>query len=229
VIAPATTILELQDACPPGAGKAGARQLTPANLGADGLDLPVDKLTAAMAAGDAGAVETFYRRFFDRLYAWARRATRRDEAFCLDVVQEAVLRIVRTIRPVPTEPQLVAWLRLVVNTTAYDLLKVERRRARRETQVLVAAAARDHRGDRDGERSAGEPDTAADDEQITWLKVQLDAMDPAIARMIELRFQRRWTLGRIGAMFGLSTGTVDGRLRRALATLRKKARETFDL
>src|SRR5262245_41491413 len=54
-----------------------------------------EKLTAALAAGNEDAVETFYRRYFDWLYAQARRATRRDESFCLDVVQDAVLRIMR--------------------------------------------------------------------------------------------------------------------------------------
>ena len=44
------------------------------------MEVPVDKLTAAMAAGDGPAVESFYRQYFGRLYAWARRATRRDEA-----------------------------------------------------------------------------------------------------------------------------------------------------
>ena len=187
------------------------------------LDVPIDKLTADMAAGDGSAVEVFYRAYFDRLLAWARRATRRDEAFCLDVVQDAVVRIVRTIRPATSEAQLVAWLRLVINTTAYDLLKAERRRTRRETMAVAAVGG--------GYSNIAETpaDSADDDEQLAWLKAQLDALDPAIARMIELRFRNRWTLLRIGALFGLSTGTVDGRLRRALASLREKAREAFDV
>jgi len=91
-------------------------------------DAATKTLTAAMAAGNEDAVETFYRRYFDWLYAQARRATRRDESFCLDVVQDAVLRIVRTVRCVKTEPQFRAWLRLVVQTTAFDRLRSERRR-----------------------------------------------------------------------------------------------------
>ena len=67
-------------------------------VGDDEADQLAAAMTSAMAAGDGGAVEAFYRRYFDRLYAEARRATRRDESFCLDVVQESVLRIVRTVR-----------------------------------------------------------------------------------------------------------------------------------
>ena len=191
------------------------------------LDDPTDKLTAAMAAGDPAAVEAFYRRYFDRLYAWARQATRRDEAFCLDVVQDAVLRVVRTVRPAAGEAQLVAWLKLVVRTTAYDHLKAERRRAKRHEAAVTATVP---------PYAAGDPATAVSDdgdaaeqaERLRWLRAQLDAMDPHLARLIDLRFARRWTLARIGELVGVSAGTVDGRLRRALAKLRRLADAAFD-
>src|SRR4051794_39429865 len=143
------------------------------------LDVPVDKLTADMAAGNAPAVELFYRAYFERLLAWARRATRRDEAFCLDVVQDAVVRIVRTIRPAASEGPLVTWLRLGVQTTADELLESERRRSRRETMAVAAVAG----GIRSNIAERPAESTGDDDEQLAWLKAQLDAMDPAIARM----------------------------------------------
>ena len=99
-----------------------------------------DKLTAAMAAGDQGAVETFYRSYFDWLYAQARRATRRDEAFCLDVVQDAVLRVIRTVRRVQSEGEFRAWLQLVVRTTAWDRLRGDNRRIKREAFAHVASS-----------------------------------------------------------------------------------------
>ena len=68
-----------------------------------------EKLTRGMAAGHRDAVEAFYRQYFDYLYGVARRETGRDEAFCLDVVQEAVLRIIRNIKPVSDEPRLRAY------------------------------------------------------------------------------------------------------------------------
>ena len=218
-----------------------------------GDDEPVDKLTAAMAAGDPAAVAAFYRRYFPRLYAWARRSSRRDESFCLDVVQDAVLRVVRTVRRADAEPQLLAWLRLVVQTTAYDRLKAERRRGRRQAVAAVTVPPDDEDEDKadaatraryairggggraDDDRARDDDDRAdddtaadADDEQLAWLRAELDAMDPRLARMIDLRFRGGWTLARIGAVFGVSAGTVDGRLRRALAALRGRAREAFD-
>jgi RNA polymerase sigma-70 factor (ECF subfamily) len=175
----------------------------------------VQELTAAMAAGDRRAVEAFYRTYFDLMYRHACQITRRDESFCLDVVQDAVLRVVRTVRRVESEAQLASWLRLVTQTAAYDRLKSEGRRRRRETLVAVAANA-----------SASDPPAyESDEDQIAWLRSQLNSLDPQIAQMIEMRFEQRWTLARVAAALGLSIGTVDSRLRRALGELRSRAKE----
>lgn len=170
-------------------------------------DLSIRNLTAGVATGDSAAIERFYRRYFPALYQQARRATRRDESFCLDVVQEAVLRIIRAIRPVDGEAQLLAWLNLVVRTTAYDLLKSERRRRAREAQPAAPAAA------------------PVDEAQLAQLRREIDRLDPHIVRLIDLRFAHGWTLTRIAARLGLSIGTIDGRLRRALRTLRQRMNE----
>jgi RNA polymerase sigma-70 factor (ECF subfamily) len=177
----------------------------------------VQERTAAMAAGDRRAVEQFYRRYFDLMYSHAYSITGRDEAFSLDVVQDAVLRVVRTVRRTNSEAQLAVWLRLVTQTAAYDLLKSELRRRRRETLVAVASDA------------AGSCESPADfDERLRWLRRQLDSLDPRIAQLIEMRFERNWTLARIAEAVGVSIGTVDGRLRRALGQLRGRAKELQD-
>jgi RNA polymerase sigma factor (sigma-70 family) len=167
-------------------------------------------LTTAMAAGDAGAVAVFYRDQFGFMYGAARRATGRDESFCLDVVQDATLRIVRTVRPVKTLPQLRAWVKLVVQTTAYDRLRADARRARREAAVIAG-----HADPPDGDR-------------LAWLARQLGRLDPGLVRLIDLRYERNWTLARIAESLGLSIGTVDGRLRRAIQRLRDLAAEQSD-
>lgn len=175
----------------------------------------IAKLTAALAAGNENAVETFYRQYFLYLYAQAMRASGRDEAFCLDVVQEAVLRIIRTVRPVRSEQQFRAWLRLVVRTTALDQLRSESRRVRREKLVTVPQV-------------GSEAEETFDDSQVQWLKAQLARFDPELVRMIELRYEQQWTLVRIAKTLGLSIGTIDGRLRRAIRELKLRALEEFD-
>lgn len=172
----------------------------------------VPTLTAAMAAGDPRAVEAFYRQYFDLMYRHACHITRRDEAFCLDVVQDAVLRVMRAVRPAQSEAQFAAWLRLVTQTSAYDLLKTETRRRRREIRVALPPDLTDD-----------DAENGADAERIDWLRQEIARLDPQIARLIELRYERRWTLSRIAQALGLTIGTVDGRLRRALRELRSRA------
>ena len=182
-------------------------------------------LTAAVAAGDSAAIAAFYRARLDWLYAEARRFTGRDESFCLDVVQEATLRIVRCLRRVESEPRLRAWLQLVVKTTAYDLLKRERRQAShvRELSRVVGDEALVVRGS-----SAGGEGSIDDADRSQWLAEQLAKLDPQIVRLIELRYHSGWTLRRIAEHLGLSVGTIDGRLRRALQELRENATEMDD-
>ena len=98
---------------------------------------PISSLTSAMASGDEHAVAEFYRCYFDLLLNEARRVTKRDEAFCLDVVQEAVMKVVRCVRRVESGSEFAAWLRLVIRTTAYDLLRSEARRRNREAVAAL--------------------------------------------------------------------------------------------
>lgn len=170
-------------------------------------------LTTGLAAGDESAVERFHQHYFPVLYAAARTASGRDESFCLDVVQEAMLRILRCIRPVTTTAQLNAWLTLVVRTTAYDLLTAERRRLRREQDWGHELAPR-------GEN----PDA----ERLAWLRTEILAMDPTLGRMFRLRYEHGWTLTRIARLLGISIGSVDGHLRRALDQMRLRAQGAFD-
>ncbi len=169
-----------------------------------------------MAAGDEGAVGTFYRRYFEWMYAQARNATHRDEAFCLDVVQEAVLRVIRSIKSVESEATLLAWLKLVVQSTAFNLLRQEKRRHRQELIAVSAALP----------PAPAAADDLSDDEQLAWLRGEIARLDPQLVDIIEMRYHRGWTLRQIGDRLGLSTGTIDGRLRSAIRTLRHRMKDT---
>src|SRR4051812_26077471 len=98
-----------------------------------------------MSRGDRRALAAFYERYFGLLLRLARAATGKrraaDEHLCLDVVHDAVLKVVRTVRPVTGgEGQLVAWLELVVRSVAYDLLRREQRRSAREHRLHEQAS-----------------------------------------------------------------------------------------
>ena len=181
-----------------------------------------EQLTAAMSRGDRRAVGAFYERYFGLLLRCARRAVRvarrpDDEHLCLDVVHDAVLRIVRTIRPVTGgEGQLVTWLQLVVRCTAYDRLRHGQRQSKHEREMPMPTSPTPHVSN--GAELA---------EQIAWLRDELHRLDPKLVELIELRYAHGWTLSALAARLGVTTGTIDGRIRRALDRMRTRGEEVF--
>jgi RNA polymerase sigma factor (sigma-70 family) len=185
----------------------------------DAVQPDIKALTTAIASGDTEAFARFYRAWFDAMYADAVRATGRDESFCLDVVQDAMLRIIRRMKPMATEGDLRRWLRAVVQSCAYDRLRGESRRRRREAD---AAAGRRN----SAARTAPEPDELR--RRLRWLEQQLRSRDDASVRILLMRHRFGWTLRQIGAALGVDPGAIDGRLRRLVGGLRRKAKEEFD-
>ena len=170
--------------------------------------------TAAIASGNTEAFARFFRERFDAMYAEARRATGRDESFCLDVVQDAMIRTIRSMKPMDTEQHLYAWLRAVVQSCAYDRLRKEARRKRWERAAAEG-------------RNVASVDKGLD-ERLEWLRQELVGMDAPGIRLLIMRYRLGWTLQRIGSVLGLKPGAVDGRLGRLVAGLRRRAQETFD-
>lgn len=174
-------------------------------------------VSAAIARGDPGAFASFYEAWFDRLYAGARALTRRDESFCLDIVQEMMLRIARSLRPMPNEASLERWLTRVLHTTALDLLRREARRTRRELGRHAAAPA------------TVQPSAASElDERIAWVRERLKELPPEDRWLLGLRFRTGATLKTAGEHSGISPDAVHGRVRRIIARLRASAKEVFD-
>src|SRR5919107_1551033 len=151
-----------------------------------------------MSRGDRRARAAFYERYFDLLLRLARAATtgerrpRRppDEHLCLDVVHDAVLKVVRTVRPVTGgEGQLVAWLQLVVRSVAYDLLRREQRRRAREQHHHEQTPPAPAGGPATGGGFHPHTNGAELAEQLAWLRDELRRLDPRIVELIELRYQ----------------------------------------
>jgi len=177
------------------------------------VDDSICQLTRAIASGDTEAFARFYRRWFDRMYAEANRVTGRDESFCLDVVHDGMMRVIRFLGPMDSEAVLWSWLRAVIRSCALDRLRREMRRRKREQA---------------GEGIA--PPAAPDDleERLAWLRKELAALDGREAALLTMRHRFGWTLRQVADAVGLNPGAVDGRLRRTLQTLRRRAKEAFD-
>lgn len=180
-------------------------------------DQPGDilELTTAIASGDTEAFGRFYDRYFPAVYGLARRISGRDEAFCLDVVQDAMLRVVKHMRPLPDEDALLRWLGAAVRSTVYDILRMEIRRKRRELRREVGASQHET-----GETNLGE--------QMAWIRRELANLDPEDAWLLTMRHRWGWTLNRIGEALGLGTTTVDRHIRRVTAKLRREATHAED-
>ncbi len=190
--------------------------LSPTILAADQrVDLPSETriLTAAIASGDTEAFARFFNEWFEWMGRESARLSGRDDAFCADVVQDSMMRVIRSLKPMDAEDGLRRWLRVVVRSCVYDRLRQESRRH-----------ARDRAASRPASRHP-DPDLQG---RIRWLEKELQSVGDANADLLLMRYRFGWTLQQIGATLGLKPGAVDGRLRRLLSTLRRRQRGPHD-
>lgn len=68
----------------------------------------VRELTSAIASGNSEALSRFYRDWFDFALREAHRCTGRDEQFCLDAVQETMVRVIKRLKTLESEAALCA-------------------------------------------------------------------------------------------------------------------------
>jgi len=127
--------------------------------------------------------------------------------------------MIKSMKPMETAGQLDAWMSRVTTSCAFDHLRREQRRRRREGR----AAAERGRGE-----TAPPAAPEAIESRLAWLRLELDRLDAETAAMARLRWGRGLTLARVGEVFGLAPGAVDGRLRRAAAEMRSRAGEVAD-
>jgi RNA polymerase sigma factor (sigma-70 family) len=174
-------------------------------------------LTSAIRRGDTAAFETLYELWFDRACAMVRARTGRDEAFCLDAVHDAMLRAIRTIRPMRRREDLDRWMARLVHGSALDLLRHERRRVRREHDRP------------DPIHQTDSPAALVElDEQIAALRAGLRGLSEADGALLRHRFGLGLTLKQIGRVSGLSGHAAHGRIRRAVTKLAQSTREMRD-
>ena len=192
----------------------------------DGQSLPREELTRAvvdrwsettrrMIAGDQAAFADYYETFFELMLRESERCTGRDQQTCLDIVQDAMLKAIRGMKPFGNETELRRWTRCVVKSVAYDWL----RRESRHSIAVARLADATQETTQDSEPDV-EGDTTA---RLLWLDEQLRQLDPELRKVIRWRYRFGWTLRRIGERMGLKPGAVDGRIRRAVDELKLQA------
>lgn len=185
-------------------------EATPARDAAD----PVAALTRGVASGDPASLAALYELYFEFTLRAARAVTRRDESFCLDVAQEAWLRVARSLSPCVGTRHFEAWLARVVRTSALDLLRRELRRKAREQR-------------RPAPDATAWPTHAHAAEELAWVRDRIAELEGADADLARSRFALDRSLDHAGAWAGLSGDAAHGRLRRLIARLRTAASEVF--
>jgi RNA polymerase sigma-70 factor (ECF subfamily) len=164
------------------------------------------QLLAAIARGDDAAFSEFYRSWFPRIYAAAVAATGRDESFCLDVVQDTMLRLIRSTPRAASDGELAVWLRKTMISASMDALRAESRRRRREAASSTVGGAADER------------DT---DERLDWLAFEFANLPESDRELLTLRFARGLSLQQSGDATGKSGPAAHGLIRRTLERLRR--------
>jgi RNA polymerase sigma-70 factor (ECF subfamily) len=162
----------------------------------------------AARAGDSAAFAVLDRRHQDAVYRFVLRMVgTRDEA--LDLTQDAFVRAWQALPQWQPEAQFRTWLFRIASNAALDAL---RRRRVVEFEPLNDAF----------EAAADEPDP----EKRLELKRRVAALEASLAKLsaehreiLLLREVENMTYEEIGAVLGLSEGTVKSRLARARAAL----------
>ena len=202
------------------AGSHGAADVASSEALAAASAPSVRELTTAIRRGCADSFGRFYDGWFDRAHALVRSWLRRDESFCLDVVQDAMLRAVRALPPLADEDALAAWMARTLRSVAVDRLRAEARRARRERDAHAAALQR--------ESTTDPASLLQQHERGRWLDARLAELSDAERALLAQRFGGDGkTLDAAGAALGLSGDAVHGRIRRLVARLRRAADEAF--
>jgi len=174
--------------------------------------------TARIARGDTAAFSAFYEAWFDRVFALAQSFSRRDESFCLDVVQDAMLRVVKSMPTLEHESQVSAWLTRAVYSATIDQIRAEQRRTLREQRVAEATP----------EAHTRDPaESLLTDEKRAWIAARLSELPERDRELVLARFEGSMTLEQVGATFAMSGSAAHGRIRRIVDRLRSAAERWF--
>ncbi len=179
----------------------------------------ISHLTRAIARGDTRAFGRIYDTYFGYAYNTARRITGRDESFCLDLVQEAMLKLARKVPVLPNQYALRVWLSRVIHRAAIDAIRAEKRLLLREQRGAYRHEAKACISDH--QNRCAEAETLQT--EVDWLTDQLRQLNATDHHMLLARFIRGRTLAQIGQEVGISGDAAHGRLRRILARLRRAA------
>ncbi len=192
-----------------------------------GTAFPDAEIVARIASGDPNAFVLLMRRFNRPLYR-AARSILKDDAEAEDVLQEAYLRIYRSITSYRGEAKLLTWLtRIVVNEAIARLRKTVRR-----AEVIQLGRNSDDAGvggNEVNENNAKEPERAAmRAEARALLEKKIDALPDIFRIVFVLRAIEEISVEEVAACLSIPEATVRTRFFRARGLLRESLSLEFD-
>jgi RNA polymerase sigma factor (sigma-70 family) len=169
---------------------------------------------AAAQAGDRVAYETLLRECVSFIAGVARRQGVRSNGV-EDVVQEVLLTVDRARATYDPRRSFDAWLRVIAERRAIDMLRQMRRREAREVHAPLAYESYPDDG---VDLSAG----IKQQERITRIGAALSELPQRQREAVENLMLHERSLADTAVMTGRSTGSLKVSLHRALAALRLK-------
>lgn len=168
------------------------------------------ELCELIRRGDEQSVRDFYTDWFPTLLSWSKSFIPSDEHLALDIVQETMIRVIRSLPALDSHGALVAWLRAANRSAAIDLI-----RRRLASQARERAVAR---------REASDPGiAAASDGAVSDFDALVQALahlSPDDQLLLRLRSNSSASFDQLASSLGGTPDSLYGRTRRALARLR---------
>ena len=161
------------------------------------------RATGALRSGSREALAEIYDRCAEEVVDSVERATRRDEAFALDCLQEMFMRLAAHPPTVESHAALLAWMRVAALNVARNMIVSEQRRRRREGAVVSA------------------PDRGAGYEGRESLDAILRQLDEDERTLVRLRHVEGMRIKAIAQAIGATPQAIESTIRRAIGRLRQ--------
>ena len=91
-------------------------------------------VTQRIQAGDTESFKVYYENHFDLMFREAKRLSFADDNRCLDIVHDAMLKAIKSMKSTHLESRLVVWSKTVVKCVVYDRLRKQTADRKRELE-----------------------------------------------------------------------------------------------
>lgn len=166
-------------------------------------------------AGDRRAFEDLFNLYRDDVFRFSYLVVR-DSNLAQDVVQEAFLKVFRSIEKFQFRSSFKSWLYRVAVNESITILR--RRRVKEELEPMPDLG-RDHAAVH-ATRDWQPEEAVLESEERRMLRWAIGQLDPVHRSVVVLKYFHEFSDTEIGAVIGCPPGTVKSRLHRARELLR---------